>query len=312
MAVERKPLSSYLAPRYWPTWVGLGLLRCVCWLPHRTRLAIGRFIGRVAMSAAGSRRGIVRRNLELCFPDRDDDELNALAKRHFEALGMSLIEMGMGRWASDAEARRLTSIVGSEHIEAAQRTGRGVILLSAHFTTLEFSGRIFGATGFDFHGVYRRNRDDFITELLLNTRERSAVSMIEKRDIKRMVRLLRKGEAVWYAPDQSFKRKGAIVEPFFGVPAMQNTATSTLARLGDAVVVTFFPLRRDDGHYEIHFGPMFENFPSGDASADIRQYMQALETHIELCPEQYYWIHRRFKDLPEDYADVYADLADSK
>ncbi len=312
MADERKPLSTYLSPRYWPTWAGLGLLRLVCWLPHRVALAVGAGIGRIAHALAGSRRAIVRRNLTLCFPDLDDAALTSLTRRHFQALGMSLVEMGLGLWASDAHMRGLTRIIGMEHLKAAQASGRGVILLSAHFTTLELSGRGFAADGVKLHFVYRRNRDDFITDLLRTSRARSAVSAIEKRDIKRMVRLLRQGETVWYAPDQSFKRKGAVVAPFFGVPAMQNTATSTLARLGDAIVLTLFPRRLDDGRYEIHVGPAFEDFPSGDAVADVQRYMDALEQHIALCPEQYYWIHRRFKDLPDGYDDPYADLVDSK
>ena len=156
--------------------------------------------------------------------------------------------------------------------------------------------------------VFRKNRSEFMTELQRTGREVSADATIEKRDIKRMVRSLRGGRAVWYAPDQSYNRKGSEVIEFFGVPAMHTTATSTLARLGKAVVVPFFPRRLEDGTYELLLLPAFEDFPGDDPVEDTRRYIEALETHVRSCPEQYFWIHRKFKDLPDGYPDYYADL----
>ena len=251
MAGTRKPLHHFLAPQYWPTWIGLGLLRLVCLLPHRIVLAIGRLIGRAAFRLAGERRRIVKRNLRLCFPELPETERDTLAERHFEALGISLMEMGLGRWASDGRLSRLTSIEGVSHVLDAVNAGRGVILLSAHFTTLELSGRVLKLHIPPFDAVYRKNRSEFITEVLRTGREKSAARTIEKRDIKSMVRSLRQGRVVWYAPDQSFSRKGAEVVPFFGVPSMHTTATSTLARLGKAVTIPYFPERLPDGRYRL-------------------------------------------------------------
>ncbi len=312
MATERTPLHRFWTPRYWPSWLGLLLLRLICLLPHRAALAVGRGIGRLAYRAGAKRRGVVRRNIELCFPDLASAELNALVRAHFDALGMSLVEMGLGRWASDRHLVRLTTLKGLEHLEAAVASGRGIILLSAHFTTLELSGRVLSLNCPPFDAVYRKNRSEFITEVLRTGRERSAAATIEKRDIKSMVRSLRQGKPVWYAPDQSYKRKGAEVIPFFGVPAMHTTATSTLARLGKAVTLPYFPRRLPDGSYELCIGAPLANFPSDDVVADTRQYIDVLEAHIRSCPEQYFWVHRKFKDLPEGYPDYYADLDASK
>ncbi|MDX1517997.1 MAG: lipid A biosynthesis acyltransferase, partial [Woeseiaceae bacterium] len=193
MSSDRKPLSSYWSPRYWPIWIGLGLLRLVCLLPHKLGLGLGRIIGRLAYLVAGSRRFIVLRNLELCFPEMTDAERKRLAKRHFEALGMSIIEMGLGRWASDRFHDRISTLEGREHLDAAVADGKGIILLSAHFTTLEIMGRKLAMVSPPFDAVYRRNRSDFITELMRSGREKSADDSIEKRDIKRMVRSLRDG-----------------------------------------------------------------------------------------------------------------------
>lgn len=308
MAANRKPLYRYLAPSTWPTWIGLGLLRIVCWLPHRAALAVGRSLGRLFHRAPNSRRAIVRRNIELCFPELSAQERDALAKRHFEALGMSLIELGLGRWSSDEHLTGLTTIEGVEHVLNAVNADQGVILLSAHFTTLELSGRVLKLSIPPFDAVYRKFRKPFMTEVVRSGRERSAATTIEKRDIKSMVRRLRDGGIVWYAPDQSYKRKGAEVIQFFGVPSMHATATSTLARLGKAVTLPYFPQRLPNGRYHLRILPPLENFPSDDLIADTEQYVKVLEEHVRRCPEQYFWVHRKFKDLPKSYPDYYADL----
>jgi len=271
-------------------------------------MGIGRLIGCVAHAAGGTRRAIVRRNIELCFPELTPAERDTMARAHFLALGMSLIEMGLGRWGSDKIHRKLGRLEGIEHLNSAIESGKGIILLSAHFTTLEIMGRVLALNCPPFDAVYRKNRSEFITEIQRTGRERSADDTIEKRDIKKMVRNLRKGRPVWYAPDQSYDRKGSGVVEFFGVPSMHTTATSTLARLGRAVTLPFFPRRLADGSYVFRILPPLENFPGDDDLEDTRKYVSVLEEHVRSCPEQYLWIHRKFKNLPSGYPDYYSDL----
>jgi KDO2-lipid IV(A) lauroyltransferase len=305
---DRKPLLTFWTPRYWPAWLGMGVLRFICVLPHPVSMGIGRLIGCVAHAAGGTRRAIVRRNIELCFPELTPAERDTMAKAHFLALGMSLIEMGLGRWGSDKIHRKLGRLEGIEHLNSAIESGKGIILLSAHFTTLEIMGRVLALNCPPFDAVYRKNRSEFITEIQRTGRERSADDTIEKRDIKKMVRNLRKGRPVWYAPDQSYDRKGSGVVEFFGVPSMHTTATSTLARLGKAVTLPFFPRRLADGSYVFRILPPLENFPGDDDLEDTRKYVSVLEEHVRSCPEQYLWIHRKFKNLPSGYPDYYSDL----
>jgi KDO2-lipid IV(A) lauroyltransferase len=281
-------------------------------LPIHAALGVGRVLGWLTHRLGGSRRAIVRRNIDLCFPDLTIGERDALTAEHFEALGMMIVEMGLGRWARIEKLIPITTINGLEHAEAALEKGQGIILLSAHFTTLEISGRVLTLHLPPFDGVYRKNSSEFITELQRTGRERSVKDTIEKRDIKKMVRRLRAGRIVWYAPDQSYSRKGAEIVDFFGVPSMHTTATSTLARLGKAVVIPFFPRRLKDGPYEMTILPAVDNFTSAHPVADTRRYVAVLEAHIRRCPEQYFWIHRKFKDLPDEYPDLYADLDASK
>ena len=308
MSDTRKPLYRYWQPRHWPLWLGLAVLRLVCLLPRRMALAAGRGFGRAVHRVSGGRRAIARRNIELCFPELSATARDDLGLRHFEALGMSLIEMGLGRWASNRRHAAMARLVGLEHLRDAVDAGQGVILLSAHFTTLEISGRLLSLNCPPFDAVYRKHSNEFVTEILRTGRERAAADTIEKRDIKTMVRHLRRGRLVWYAPDQSFDRKGSAVIPFFGVPSMHTTATSTLARLGKAVTLPYFPRRLADGSYEFRILPPLPNFPSDDPVEDTKKYVAALEAHVRECPEQYFWVHRKFKNLPAGYPDYYADL----
>ena len=305
----RRPLHHYRAPKYWPAWIGLGLLRLTCLLPFNWQIGLGKSMGRLAHRIGAERRAITRRNIELCFPELSTQERNKLAREHFEALGASLMEMGLARWATDKKLQAITTVEGAEHIQQTLDEGYGVILLCAHFTALEVSGRVFRLQSPPFDAVFRRFRSDFTTEVLASTREKSVRHLIEKNDIKSMVRSLRNGVPVWYAPDQSYHLKQSALIPFFGVPAMTNIATTTLAKLGRAKVIPFLPRRLPEGGYELRILPPIEGLPSDDPIEDTKKYMAIIEAHIRLCPEQYYWVHRKFKNRPDPLPDVYADLA---
>jgi len=286
----------------------MGALRLSCLLPYPAQLHLGKAVGRLMHGLSRSRRAIARRNIELCFPELSAAERDAMTLRHFEALGASLMEMALGRWASDSKLVAMTTIEGAKYVQDLADRGIGVILLSAHFTALEISGRVLSLHCPPFDAVYRRNKNALVTEILRTGRERSARRTIEKNDIKSMVRSLRGGTPVWYAPDQSYNRKQSAVLAFFGQPAMTNTATGMLAKLGKAVAVPFFPRRLPGGGYELKLLPPIENFPSDDPVEDARKYVDILEQQIRLCPEQYYWVHRKFKNRPDNLPDAYADL----
>jgi KDO2-lipid IV(A) lauroyltransferase len=304
----RKPLYHYWTPNHWPAWIGFGFLRLSCYLPYQWQIGIGKSIGRLAHRVGAERRAIARRNIELCFPELSTQERNKLVLEHFEALGASVMEMGLGRWASDKKMSALTTIIGLQHIQETLDKGYGVILLSAHFTTLEVCGRAVCQHTGPLDGVYRRFRSGLMTEFLATTREVTARKMIEKNDLKSMIRSLREGTIVWYAADQSYDGKQSALLPFFCVPAMTNTATSTLAKLGKAKVLPFFPRRLPEGGYEIRILEPIENFPSDDPVADTEKFVKLLEEQIRRSPEQYYWVHRKFKRRPEPLPDAYADL----
>ncbi|MEO0997811.1 MAG: lipid A biosynthesis acyltransferase [Pseudomonadota bacterium] len=304
-----QPLRRFVAPRHWPLWLALAALRLVHVLPIRRQLAAGRVLGRLVHRLSPRRARIARRNLELCFPELDTAGRSDIERAHFESVGMSVIELALAWWSSDERLAPLVRFEGLEHLDAAIDRHGSAVILTAHFTTIEIGGRFLKRHLDMFDGVYRENRNPFVDEIIRRARARSGRRLIEKSDIKTMIRSLRAGVSVWYAPDQSYRRKYAELLDFFGEPAMTNTATSRVAALGKAAILPFFCWRESaDGRYAVRFLPPIE--PAGDDPAiDVtRQYLDATEAMIRLAPEQYYWVHRRFKERPAPLPDVYAGL----
>ncbi|MFO1354568.1 MAG: LpxL/LpxP family Kdo(2)-lipid IV(A) lauroyl/palmitoleoyl acyltransferase [Gammaproteobacteria bacterium] len=301
-------LLRFWQPRFWPTWAGLGVLRLLTLLPFRAQRAAGALLGRLGLLLARERRVIAATNLRLCFPELGKQERDALLRRHFASLGLQLIELGMALWASDARVRRLWRIEGLEHLREALARGHGAILLSGHFAAVEYSGRRFCMEIPHTAAIYRPNRNPLLDAILLRMRIRTIRRLVPKDSIRKLIRCLGEGETVWYAPDQSFRRKGSVLVPFFGVPAMTSGALTGLARVSGAPVVPYFATRRADGRgYEIRIEPALADFPGGDPAADAARINAVLERHIRQAPEQYYWVHRRFKGRPAPLPDPYTD-----
>jgi KDO2-lipid IV(A) lauroyltransferase len=309
MMKHNRSMSRFLAPRWWPYWLGLGLLRLIAFLPFSVQLAAGGGLGALLYRAMPKRRLIAARNLAVCFRARDAEEIATLTRAHFGALGIAVCEMSLSWWASDRRIDRLFTIEGLEHLQAARDLGRGVILVSAHFTTLEIAGRLL-TRHIESDAMYRPHRNPFINEMLRRGRERSASQTIPKDDARAMLRSLRDKRIVWYAPDQSYRRKHGALVSFFGVPAWTNTGTSRMARLSGAPVVSYSCIRLPGTcGYRLTIKPPLENFPTDDPVADSERLNRWFETAVLAAPEQYLWIHRKFKQVPSpEYADIYTGL----
>jgi KDO2-lipid IV(A) lauroyltransferase len=308
--LQTVPLYRFWRPRFWPLWLGLGLLRLLSLLPYRVQMALGRVVGRAGAIVGRRRRTIAATNLQLCLPELSPGERRALLRRHFESLGMSLFDLGLGWWASDRRARRLVRIDGLEHLHQAVSGGRGAILVSGHFASMELAGRALKLEFPALAAMYRRHRNPLLDEMFRRGRSRSVVAVIPKDSLRQLLRCLAEGITVWYAADQSYRRKWSVLVPFLGEPAMTNAALSHIVRLSRAAVVPFFPRRLDDGSgYVVTIQPALHGFPSGNLEADARRINALIEEQIRLAPEQYYWVHRRFKGRPAGYNDPYVQAA---
>lgn len=298
-----------LAPRYWLTWLGLGVLRVLAFLPFPLMLRLGRLLGLALRHLPTSFNAIARRNLELCLPELSQQQREALLREHFASLGMGLMEIPLAWWSSPARLARLVKVEGTEHLQAAAARGRGVILLTAHFTPLEMAGRALASVR-PVSFLYRPTRNEVLAYALGRYRCAHGGHPIPKDDIRAFITALKRDECVWYAPDQSYRNKGAEMVPWFGILAATNTLTSRLARMTGATVLPYFFQRLPGTQgYRAVIHPPFENFPSDCPAADTERFNRMVEAQVRLVPEQYLWIHRRFKGLSRDYPDYYARQA---
>ena len=294
-----------LAPRYWPTWVGLGLLRAVALLPFPLIVHCGTALGAVLRQLPLGFVRTARRNLELCLPELAPRERERLLDRHFASLGIGLLEIPLAWWSSPARLARIVRVDGGEHLRAAMAHGRGVILLTAHFTPMEMAGRTL-VTVAPVSFLYRPTKNEVLAYALQRFRCAHGGHGIPKDDIRAFVSALKNNECVWYAPDQSYRKKGAEMVSLFGIPAATNTLTSRLARMTGATVLPYF-LQRLPGTqgYRGVIHPPMENYPSDCPVADTERFNRMIEAQVRIAPEQYLWIHRRFKGLTPDYPDYY-------
>lgn len=302
--------ASFLHPRFWLLWLGLALLWLVAQLPYRVLLLLGRGLGALMYRVARSRRQIARRNLQLCFPELNDKQRERLLRENFASTGIAFFEMAMSWWWRKDRLQKLAHVEGLEHLQQAQAEGQGVILMALHFTTLEIGAALLSQRH-TIDGMYREHKNAVFDFVQRRGRERHNLdaSAIEREDVRAMLKVLRAGRAIWYAPDQDYGRKQSLFVPWFGINAATVTATTKFARLGKARVVPYTQTRLADGSgYRLIIHPPLTDFPGESEEADCRRINEWVEDAVRQHPEQYLWAHRRFKTRPEGEPSLYRKL----
>lgn len=307
MADQRIPQGSPLPPprhpKHWPAWLAIGLLALMARIPWPLQRAIGHALGALLHRAMGSRRRAAQQNLALCLPELDTSAREAIVRAHFAALGVGAFEFTRAWWGSIDPLARGVRIEGLEPVQALVAQGRGVLLVSGHFTTLEVCGRMLCAH-LPVSGLYRRHDGEVMEWAVRAGRLRYAHAMFRQEEVRATVKHLRGGGVLWYAPDQDMRGKDTVFAPFFGIPAATITATHQLARMTGCAVVPFFH-HREDGRYVLRLGEPLEDFPSGDVVDDTTRVNAAVEAMVREAPPQYLWIHRRFKRRPPGAPPLY-------
>ena len=298
--------AALLHPRYWPLWLGIGLLWLVVQLPYPVIYRLGNAMGRLALRLMKRRAKIAYRNLELCFPEMSEAERHRMVVKNFESVGMGVMETGIAWFWPTKRINRWMDASGLEHIRAVQDSGRGVLLIGIHFLTLEMGARMFGIHNPGI-GVYRPNDNPVLDWLQTWGRMRSNKSMIDRKDLKGMVRALKNGEIIWYAPDHDYGPRASVFAPLFAVKdAATTSGTWMLAKMSKACVVPFVPRRKPDGKgYELIILEPECNPPLVDAETTAAWMNTIVEKCILMAPEQYMWLHRRFKTRPEGVPSRY-------
>ena len=305
-ADDERRSGSAANPRSWTSLVGLGLLWAISKsLPYRAQLALGGACGRIiAHKVCRKRRHIADVNLDLCFPEQSRAWRDDLVRRHFEALGMTPFELATAWWGSDRLHQRLLRLEGIEHVHEAKRSGRGVLLLTCHTTCHELCACLLAPwLPLEGRAIYKPFKDPAIQRVAHRARQRYA-TLTHRDHLRGVVRHLKLGGLVWYAPDQSEGRPGGVLVPFFGEPKLVHTAPARLAKATGAAVMPLHTARLPGGSgYRVIVRPPLEDFPSGDDVADATRVARMVREQVELAPEQYSWYHRRFKrpGLPNPY-----------
>lgn len=301
---------KFLHPRFWLTWLGIIFLRFVVLLPWLWQMKLGEWLGKLLYITLTSRRKISCINIKIAFPELSLKEQDNINRQHFISLGQGLFESAIGWWGSDQKIKKLVHTEGFEYLENTLKDNR-VILLGAHFTSLEIFGRTVAQT-MPLHVVYRPHQNALIEYLVTSQRSQQYGKAIPKNNIRDMIKSIKAGFPVWYATDQNYRQKGSILVPFFGIDAPTNPGTSRLAKITGAKVIVCIAVRllsdKDTRKgYLIRFLPPLDNFPSDNQLKDTTRLNQIIESQIKEFPPQYLWTHKRYKHYASEGKDFYKD-----
>ena len=298
--------ASFLHPRYWLTWFGLGVLFLLVQLPYPVLYRLGVWLGRTSMRFLKRRVSITRRNLQLCFPDLSSEQVEARIVSNFESLGMGLLETGMAWFWSDARVKRWFDVSGLHNLKKAQENNQGVLVIGVHFMSLELGGRAMGLCQ-PMMAMYRPHNNKAMEFVQTWGRMRSNKAMLDRKDLRGMVHALKKGEAVWFAPDQDYGPRGSVFAPLFAVDEAATTSgTYMLARLAKPALITVVLVRKPAGKgYDLVIQPALQDYPIDDELAAAAYMNRVIETEIMRAPDQYLWLHRRFKTRPAGAPSLY-------
>ncbi|MBX3680198.1 lysophospholipid acyltransferase family protein [Cognatazoarcus halotolerans] len=290
-----------------PSRMLVAVLWLLHWLPLSLLAPLGNALGLLLYVAIFPRRRVVRTNLRLAFPELGQTERERMARRLFANLGRTLLERGLLWWAPRARLERLIRVEGEERVRALLAAGRPVILMAPHFVGLDMGGTRVTML-FDIVSIYARQRNRVIDRWLYHGRSRFGDQLLQPRheSIRATVKAMKAGRPFYYLPDMDHGRKESIFVPFFGVQTATITGLPRFARMADAAVVPCVTRLLPGGAgYRLSFGEPWENFPSGDIEADVARMNAEIEALVRTMPEQYYWVHKRFKTRPDGEPRLY-------
>jgi KDO2-lipid IV(A) lauroyltransferase len=285
------------------TRVGLAIMWLLHWLPFSVLAALGRGLGRLLYRLAAERRHVTLTNLRLCFPEASETERSAIARRHFEVFGRSFLDRALLWWAPPERIRGFARIEGLDKLRAL--ASQPVILLAPHFIGIEAAWARM-CMELELAGVYASQKNHVFNEALYRGRTRfgSPTVFLRTDNMRKIVKAVRDGIPLFYQPDLDFGPRESIFVPFFGV---QTATVPGLSRLAQMTGATVLPVtcRMTDNGYVAEIGEPWRDFPCPDLEADTRRMNAFIEAEARKTPEQYYWVHKRFKTRPPGEQSVY-------
>lgn len=292
-------------PAFWGSWFLVFVLWLLSLLPMASKQRLGGWLGRLLARKLKSRARVADANLAACMPELDKAARNQLAEDTFVASARGFLESTHAWWRDMKPYCESASILGLEHLEEAKQRGKGVLLIGGHYSIFDFALPLI-ACKLDQPGyMYRPNNNPVIDRMIERGRRRHFnIRPFTKRALRPMLSFLKQGGQVWFACDQDFGSKSEVFVPFFGVHAGCITSPSYIARESGASVICVSHLRMPDGSYRVVFSPVQEGFGE-DPQKDAETWNRFIEATIREQPDQYLWLHKRFKSRPEGALSVY-------
>lgn len=299
-----------LLPRYWLTWLGLALwFLLVRLLPFRVQMWLGKWLGILAGKLSARRRMVVEKNVALCFPKLSSEEQQALVWKIFASTGRGFFDTGIAWFWPKKRVESLVEVRGLEHLTQASKSEHGLLLFNFHFTSLEIGcASIYHHYALKSFGVYRADENKAYDFMMRYCRDRysKSFSPIPRENVRKMAKCLREGNMLMYLPDQDYGPKHSVFVPFFGIDAATLKAPSQLVKLGKAKVLAFYCVRKaDNSGYLLEICPKAFDDYGKDETEDAKLLNAFLEEKITHYPDQYFWVHRRFKSRPDQQEDFY-------
>ncbi|MDA8905754.1 LpxL/LpxP family Kdo(2)-lipid IV(A) lauroyl/palmitoleoyl acyltransferase [Candidatus Thioglobus sp.] len=294
---------KFIHPKFFPTWILILLMRIGVFIPFSTQVIIGRTIGKAMYPFMSKLRSTAYSNISHCFPEKKQSQVNALVKSHFEAIGISLFETANAYYASDKKIIKLLTTKNEHFFKDSLKQKGGIILLCAHFMPLMLGSRAL-LINHTIANIYRPQNNKLFDQAMVKGYKKHGALMIKSTDTRSIIKAINNSLPIWYAPDQDLGKNNSVFAPLFGIQTATASATARLAKNNNTRVIPYSFIRTSKG-YEMSFEKPLSDFPSGDSITDATTTNKILEKQIKNTPEQYLWIHRRFKTRPEGVKNFY-------
>ena len=297
---------EFIHPKFYPTWILILLMRIGVFIPFQFQVILGKAIGKLIYPFMKKLRETAYSNISNCFPEKKQPQVTLLVKQHFDAIGISLFETANAYYGSDRKIKQLLSINNKHFFSDALKDEGGIILLCSHFMPLMLGSRALLLEN-TIANVYRPQNNKLFDKVMVKGYTKNGAVMIKSKDTRSILKAIKNSLPIWYAPDQDLGINNSVFAPLFGIETATASATARLAKNNNTRVIPYSFIRTKHG-YEMSFDKPIKNYPSNDPIKDATTTNKILENQIIKAPEQYLWIHRRFKTRPDGQENFYNDI----
>lgn len=285
-------LKQLLAPKYWFTWIIMGITYVISFLPWQTKQTLGKYLGLLLYKITPRRRHICDVNFKICYPEMDAEDRKVLTREHFISSGKGLLETFDAWYQPASKLMPRVDFDSQQVVDKALEGGKGCILISGHFSPLDLCGTLI-ASHLDLHPIYKQQNNPVFNWVMEHQRKKVYSKTIERSDMREVLKSLKLNKPVWYAVDQDYGRKHSVFAPFFGKECATISHIGRIAKMTKAPVLLLDYGRTKTG-YTYRFTEV-PDYPTDDDVTNATIINKMMEKAIENKREQYLWSHRRFK-----------------